>query len=159
MAQPEILEIDAALRLRKPEPSQWAMALPWYQDPQVLRFSEGTDQPYDMEVVNRMYEYLQEIGELYFIEIKEGDQWLPIGDVTLADTTMPVTIGIPKYWGQGIGRKAIIRLLDRARDLGYKTIKLKKIYHYNQRSQRMFQAVGFKKIAEDETGILCQIDL
>ncbi len=40
-----------------------------------------------------MYEYLNSKGELYFIEIRENEDFVPIGDVTLWEDDMPIVIG------------------------------------------------------------------
>lgn len=79
--QPDFLEIDAGLRLRKYD-GIYEFALPWYQDLDTVSLVDGIREPYDMEKLERMYNYLNVHGELYFIEIIEGDRFIPIGDVT-----------------------------------------------------------------------------
>lgn len=109
--QPEIIYIDEKIRLRNPDKIEWNTALPWYQNPKVLYFSEGvTDKVYDIETINRMYSYLSSIGELYFIESFEDGIWKPIGDVTLSEKNMPIAIGEEKYWDKGIGKKLSVNL-------------------------------------------------
>jgi uncharacterized protein GlcG (DUF336 family) len=68
-------------------------------------------------MIKRMYTYLESIGELYFIEVYEGNTWIPVGDVTLSDKNMPIAIGEPKYWGRGIGKDVISKLLERAKKI------------------------------------------
>ena len=149
--QPDIIDINVELRLRKFDKSEYVKALPWYQNPQVLYFSEGvTDTVYDMDIVNRMYKYLEAIGELYFIEVYESNSWFPIGDVTLSDKNMPIVIGNAKYWGKGIGKNVIGVLLRRARDIGLNKIYIPAIYKYNERSKKLFEAFGFVKVSENE---------
>ena len=41
MQQPEFIEINSALRLRTPKKSDWHLAYPWYQNPNVMYLSEG----------------------------------------------------------------------------------------------------------------------
>jgi RimJ/RimL family protein N-acetyltransferase len=149
--QPGIIEIDENIRLRRTDESEKETALPWYQNPKVLFYSEGmTEGTYDLDVINRMYKFLGTIGELYFIEALEDGSWKPIGDVTLSDKNMPIAIGDEAYWGKGIGKKVIGRLLDRAREIGIDRISIPAIYKYNDRSRNLFTSFGFIKIAEDE---------
>jgi RimJ/RimL family protein N-acetyltransferase len=149
--QPEIIDINTGLRLRKFDESEYIKALPWYQDPQVLYFSEGiTDKVYNMEIINRMYKYLGSIGELYFIELYEDNSWKPVGDVTLSDKNMPIAIGDPKYWSRGIGKDVISKLLERAKEIGIKKICIPQIYKHNARSKNLFTSFGFVKVSENE---------
>lgn len=93
VVQPEEIDIDKGLRLKVYEKEKWNVAIPWYQNKKILYYSEGVNaKPYDMEVINRMYNYLSGIGELYFIEIFEDGIWKPIGDVTLSEKNMPIVI-------------------------------------------------------------------
>lgn len=96
--QPEIIEIDRHLRLRK-YADDCAFALEWYQDEETLLLVDGADNPYDMEKLYRMYHYLQDKGEAYFIEMRENDSsdYIPIGDVAFWQEDMPIVIG-DKTW-------------------------------------------------------------
>ena len=148
--QPKIIDVDEKLRLRKFDESEYAKAIPWYENPQVLLFSEGiTDRVYDIEVLNRMYKYLGSIGEIYFIEVFEDGAWQAVGDVTLSDRNMPIVLGDEKYWGKGIGRRVIAALLQRAKNIGLEKIFIPAIYKYNDRSRNLFKSFGFVKIAEN----------
>ena len=147
--------IHENLRLRPFSLDDVAVALPWYQDLEVLKYTGGIDSrtPYDLEMVKKMYAYLTNIGECYIIEIKEGGDWLPIGDVTLSEATIPIVIGRKDYWGRGIGKQVLIYLIGRARDLGYSQIKVKEIYNFNERSIRLFRSLGFTETGKTEQGI------
>lgn len=148
--QPEIIKIEEQLRLRKPLISEWEIAVSWYQNKDIMYYSEGmVDRFYNCEDINRMYSYLSEIGELYFIEVF-NDKWKPIGDVTLAESNFPIVIAENAYWGKGIGKKVIGKLIERARDIGMAKITIPEIYHYNERSKNLFISMGFVKIDEDE---------
>ena len=136
--QPEFIEINSALRLRTPKKSDWDLAYPWYQNPNVMYLSEGvTNKTYELEQIYNMYEFLSTRGELYFIEVKENENWYAIGD--------------EEYWGQGIGKAVIKTLLKRAKSLGMTKISVPAIYHYNIGSQRLFESCGFKKVGENAT--------
>ena len=149
--QPNIIKIDEDLRLRKLNEEEWGLGLPWYQKKNVLYYSEGvTDKVYDMNIINRMYKYLSDIGELYFIEALEENKWIPIGDVTLSEENMPIVLGDEKYWGRSIGKKVISKLIERAREINLDKIYIPSIYKYNDRSRNLFTSLGFIKVSENE---------
>ena len=144
---------DGDLRLRTFAPRDVDAALGWYQDPLVLRMSEGSDAvPFDRLRVERMYAYLARIGELYMIEVREDSQWRTIGDVTLAKDTLPIVIGEAEYRGRGIGGRVLDLLIARARALGWSSLHLKHIYTYNERSRRLFLSRGFTLVASGVDG-------
>ena len=130
-------------------------ALLWYQDPEVLHFSEGPGtEAYDPETVQAMYRYLASIGRLYIIEAQEDGEWVPIGDVTLSRETIPIVIGDPGYRSRGIGTRVIRMLIEMAREEQWTELKVKKVYTFNDRSHRMFTGLGFAVTGEgvDENG-------
>lgn len=150
ISQPEIITIDESLRLRRPSEKDWPLALKWYQDPEILYVAEGiTDSVYDYRTVCRMYEYLGDLGELYFIEAFDHE-WHPIGDVTLAESNLPITLGDKSKWGLGIGRKVLECLLKRGQEIGMTSITVPEIYHHNERSRRLFLSMGFEYTGQNE---------
>ncbi|MBS4536507.1 GNAT family N-acetyltransferase [Clostridium sp. D2Q-14] len=143
--QPEIININTELRLREFD-NKYTFALDWYQDEATVKLVDGLDgNRYDLDKLKRMYEYLNNIGELYFIEILENDEFIPIGDVTFWKEDMPIVIGDKRYRGKGIGKKVIEALIERAKELDYKEIKVREIYTYNVASQKLFESIGFEK--------------
>lgn len=158
--QPEMILINTTIRLRKINKKDYDIALPWYQDVEVLKGTAGPERkdPYDRATVADMYEYLSNIGECYIIEVLEASSWVPIGDVTLSDTTMPIVIGNKSYWGKGIGKRVIQALLIRAKQLGFNKITLKDIYFDNERSLRLFKSCGFKQIGITRHGVVLELD-
>ncbi|MFS1515870.1 GNAT family N-acetyltransferase [Bacillus sp. SCS-151] len=135
------------LRLRPVQlPEDLIIALPWYQDKEVLYFSEGAGTlPYDIKTIDKMYSYLSQIGELYIIEIYHNKKWLPIGDVTLSKEMIPIVIGPKAFRAKGIGMRIISLLIERAKTLEWDKMKVNKIYSYNTASRRMFESLGFSK--------------
>lgn len=149
--QPEYINISPSLRLRK-YTDDCLFALDWYQDSETLMMVDGVDSPYDAERLYRMYHYLEAKGEVYFIEIKENEEFVPIGDVTLCENDMPIVIGVPKYRNKGIGRQVVGALIERAVSLGFKEVFVGEIFSFNISSQRMFESLGFKKWGKTEKG-------
>ena len=78
VCQPEYLLIDDTLRLRRFD-GEYAFALGWHQDAEMVRLVDGKAGLYDMEKLGRMYRYLDAHGELYFIEIFRDGSFVPVG--------------------------------------------------------------------------------
>lgn len=64
-----------------------------------------------MEKLKRMYNYLNNHGELYFIEVLDNDVFIPIGDVIFWQEDMPIEIGDLKFRKSGIGKLVVIALI------------------------------------------------
>lgn len=147
-----MIQITDTLRLR-PYDGKCKFALEWYQDRELLDLVDGKEsRPYDMERLIKMYEYLSNRGELYFIEIKQGNDFVPIGDVTLSIEDLPIVIGEKGYRGEGIGSKVIEALKLRASALGCKQLGVREIYDYNIASQKLFEKQGFNKVKKNDKG-------
>lgn len=151
IVQPEILPVDEELRLRRFD-GKYDFAFEWYQDVQTVKLVDGVEEPYDRAKLDRMYRYLNDHGELYFIEIKDGDSFRPIGDVTFSAEDMPIVVGEKQLRGKKIGRRVVSALIGRAKELGYKKLYVDEIYHYNLGSQRMFESIGFTTYETTEKG-------
>jgi RimJ/RimL family protein N-acetyltransferase len=150
--QPEIITINTELRLRKFD-NKYSFAFEWYQDEDTVKLVDGLNaRKYDFAKLKRMYEYLNNIGELYFIEVLDNKKFMPIGDVTFWKDDMPIVIGNADYRGKGIGRQVVRALIQRAAELGYREIKVREIYTYNIASQKLFESVGFKKNGRTRDG-------
>lgn len=149
--QPDLIQIDDTLRLSKYDGTH-DFALAWYQDEETVWLVDGNRNPYTPERLAGMYNYLNEAGELYFIEIMENGTYKPIGDVTFWQEDMPIVIGDPNYRGNGIGRRVILALIQRGRMLGYDRLEVGEIYDWNEGSRRCFESVGFTPYEKTEKG-------
>ena len=136
--QPQIIGIDSGLRLRKLE-EDFDFALAWYQDAGTVWLVDGDRTPYTMERLCRMYAYLAQRGEVYFIEVRENGAFRPIGDVAFCQADMPIVIGEQIYRGRGIGGKVIGALVERGRALGYRELFVREVYAYNTASRACFE--------------------
>ncbi|VTS13004.1 N-acetyltransferase [Streptococcus gordonii] len=99
-----------------------------------------------------MYEVLSHRGELYFIEVKQDDSWLPIGDVTFSENDLPIVIGVETYRSIGIGREVIGALIERARSLSYRQLRVQDIYGFNLSSKKAIYFIRFYPYEETELG-------
>ena len=121
-----------------------AASLPWYQDLDVCKQVDNRDEPYDLELLHCMYDYLCSHGNCYYIEYKGT----LVGDVSLRENAEVAIVVCKEYQNQHIGRRCIEDMLKLAKEKGMDTVKAN-IYSFNEQSQRMFEAVGFKKTDEE----------
>lgn len=159
--QPFIIEIDDSLRLLKYN-GNYEEALTGYQDPYVYQNSEGifddTKKP-DIDYIKGMFEWLNNNGELYYIQIKAGEDFISIGDVTIKDVNPPITIWYENYRGIGIGTKVMKTVINRLKELGYERIIGTTVYKWNKSSQRMHEKLGFIKIDENDDEYIYELTL
>lgn len=149
--QPAVIQIDESLRLRKFD-GIYDFALVWYQDLDTVWLVDGDRIPYTPELLTKMYNWLNDAGELYFIEALENGTYRPIGDVTFWQDDMPIVIGDLNYRGKGLGRKIISTLVKRGRELGYARLCVDEIYDWNEGSRRCFESAGFSAYEKTEKG-------
>lgn len=159
--QPFIIEIDDSLRLLKYN-GNYEEALTGYQDPYVYQNSEGifddTKKP-DIDYIKGMFEWLNNNGELYYIQIKAGEDFISIGDVTIKDVNPPITIWYENYRGIGVGTKVMKTVINRLKELGYEKIIGTTVYKWNKSSQRMHEKLGFIKIDENDDEYIYELTL
>ena len=149
--QPEFILIDKTLRLRKYDGFH-DFSFDWYQDPDTVLMVDGVKNTYSRDRLDKMYAYLNNIGELYFIEYLENDTFIPIGDVAFWRDDMPIVIGLPAYRNRGIGRRVTTALMSRARTLGFTEFHVGEIYRWNTPSRALFTSMGFVPYEETEQG-------
>ena len=149
--QPETLPVSETLRLRKYDGIH-DFALSWYLDPETVRLVDGDDEPYTPELLDKMYAHQDTHGELYFIEVLENAEWRPIGDVCLSLDDFAIVIGEKNLRGKGVGTAAVSALVDRARALGWKQVRVGDIYDFNAGSRRLFASLGFREEAKTAKG-------
>ncbi len=75
---------------------------------------------------------------------------MPVGDASMTKMSTPITIGLPKYWGKGIGSDALKILIKKAKRFGWEEMKVSGISNYNKRSIRMYKSAGFKPVSKDK---------
>ena len=149
--QPEILSVSETLRLRKYDKNH-DFALSWYLDEETVWLVDGDREPYTPELLNKMYTHQDTHGELYFIEVREDSGWRPVGDVCLSTDDFAIVIGEKDLQGKGVGRAVASALVDRARSLGWKQVRVGDIYDFNAGSQRLFTSLGFQREAKTKKG-------
>ncbi len=158
--QPEIIEIEQALRLRKFDGNIERM-VEGYKDPVVYQNSEGIfdeDKIPDINYISGMCKYLENVGEFYFIEVIENGEYVPIGDVTIKSENPPIAIWQEKYRGIGIGTKVMKTVIKRLSALGCKKITGTSIFKWNTASQKMHEGLGFVRVDETDDEYIYELE-
>lgn len=120
------------------------VSLPWYQNLDVCKQVDNRDNPYDLELLHCMYDYLSSNGDCYYIEY-EGKL---VGDVSLRDNGEIAIVVCKEYQNRHIGRRCVLDMLKLAKEKGMSKVKAN-IYSFNKQSQTMFQSIGFVKTEEE----------
>ena len=156
--QPEFIKVNEDIRLRKYD-GIFDFAFKWYQDIDTIYLVDGIKKAYSINKIKNMFEYLNNHGELYFIEILKENNFFPIGDITFWQDDMPIVIGDKNYRRKNIGEKVVHTLIQRGVQLGYKTLKVDEIYDYNIGSRKCFEKNGFIAYEKTEKGNRFKIEL
>lgn len=138
-----IRQVDEAIRLI-PYYRNDAVSLAWYQDIEICRQVDNQEEPYDLDQLYRMYDYLCSHGQCYYIEY----QGSLVGDVSLCEDGEVAIVICKDYQNQGIGRRCIQAMIQLANEQGLSAVKAR-IYDFNQHSRHLFESLGFVKIAEE----------
>lgn len=139
----EVILIDQDLRLVPYYPCP-EVTLEWYQDPQLCLQVDNTTNPYTLEVLEKMYHYLSTYGRCYYIEYL-GQL---AGDITLLDNGELCIVVAPEFQNQHLGRRSVQAILELAERCSFEEVHAN-VYHFNHQSQRMFEAIGFERVAEE----------
>ncbi|MBF6625639.1 GNAT family N-acetyltransferase [Aerococcaceae bacterium zg-BR9] len=120
------------------------VSLTWYQDIDICKQIDNMDELYNLERLHRMYDYLCEHGDCYYIQY----QGQLIGDVSLLDDGAIAIVICKAYQNRQIGRRCVLEMLQLAYEKGLSSVKAN-IYSFNRQSQKMFLAAGFRQIDEE----------
>ncbi len=124
--------------------------LPWYQDPVLVKQVDNKDELYTPEKLNRMYTWLNEHGNLWYI-VYHGHL---AGDISIGDNGEIGLAIAPEYQNKHIGRRCVAELLTVAREKGLPIVKAQ-VYSFNEQSRKMFLSAGFVQMKED--WLICEV--
>ena len=136
--------IDEEITLVRYYPN-YKTTLAWYQDLNLCRQVDNRDTAYDLDLLKRMYKYLNRHGNLFYIKYKNR----LCGDVCLqASGEVNIVIASP-FQNKRIGRRVIKEIIQLAKEKQIPELHAE-IYTFNMQSQRMFQSVGFRKTDDEQ---------
>ena len=104
---------------------------------------------YDLDLLKRMYKYLNKHGDLFYIKYKNrlcGDVCLqPSGEVN-------IVIAKP-FQNKHIGRRVIKEIIQLAKEKQIPELHAE-IYTFNTQSQKKFQSIGFAKVDDEQYALV-----
>lgn len=118
--------------------------LKWYEDKDVCKQVDNIDFVYDIDRLQKMYNYLNTHGKLFYIEYNNE----LVGDISLTDDNEITIVVCKEFQNKHIGRNCVKKILELAKENGLKSVTAN-IYAFNHQSRKMFEAVGFKQIDEE----------
>ena len=119
-------------------------SLPWYQDLDVCKQVDNREEPYDVDLLHRMYDFLSTQGDCYYIEYRGN----LVGDISLRDDSEIAIVVAKEYQNRHIGRRCLMEMLKLAREKNMAFVTAN-IYSFNTQSQRMFESAGFVKTGDE----------
>lgn len=120
------------------------VSLAWYQDLDVCKQVDNRDEPYDLELLHRMYDFLSSNGDCFYIEYKG----ILVGDVSLRDNSEIAIVVSKDYQNRHIGRRCVMEMLKLAREKDMESVQAN-IFSFNEQSKTMFESIGFIKMDEE----------
>lgn len=141
------------LRLRAAERDDLPRFVAWLNDPEVIQFLL-INLPMSLADEENWFAQMQAqppAEHVLVIEIKEGDEWRPIGNTSFMGISwvnrsaeIGIFIGEKALWNHGYGREAMSVMLKH----GFETLNLNRIflrvYETNLRGIRAYEHAGFK---------------
>ena len=88
------------------------ISLLWYQDSEICKQVDNTDQIYCLTKLHKMYDYLTSHGSCYYIQYKG----VLVGDVTLQDNSELSIVISKEYQNLQIGRRCISEMIQLAKE-------------------------------------------
>lgn len=135
--------VDPEITLVKYYPN-YQTALQWYQDPQLCKQVDNRDTVYDLPLLKRMYKYLDQRGDLFYIKYRGR----LCGDVCLQHSGEVNIVIAGPYQNRHIGRRVLGEVIRLAREKQLNQLHAE-IYSFNAQSRKMFTAMGFQKTGEE----------
>ncbi len=122
----------------------YKLTLSLYEDKETVKMVDNSETPYDLDQLERMYEYLNKNGNLFYIAYKNN----LVGDCAIFDDNMVALVVSKGYRGRKIGSKVLDRLITLAKEKDMAYLKAE-IYDFNQVSKSLFKSHGFEKIGRE----------
>ncbi len=135
------------INLRKIKSSDKNYFAKWWRDKELLKVTSGILKLISDEEVDKYFQAMLNSKDAYnFIILADGKI---IGHISLAKRRndwreTQIVIGEKKYWGKGIGKKAIKLLIRKAKKVGISKIYLE-VRPTNLRAIRTYEQCGFQK--------------
>lgn len=136
--------IDEEIQL-VPYYTNYKTTLMWYQDLDLCKQVDNRETVYDLNLLKRMYKYLNQHGDLFYIKYKNR----LCGDVCLQPNGEVNIVVAKSFQNKHIGRRVIKEIIELAKEKNIQELHAE-IYSFNIQSQKMFQSIGFKKVDDEQ---------
>lgn len=107
--------------------------LMWYQDLELCKQVDNRETAYDLDLLKRMYKYLNQHGDLFYIKYKNR----LCGDVCLQPNGEVNIVVAKPFQNKHIGRRVINEIIKLAKEKNIQKLHAE-IYSFNVQSQKMF---------------------
>lgn len=115
--------------------------LAWYQDLDLCKQVDNRDSAYDLDLLKRMYKYLDRHGDLFYVKYKNR----LCGDVCLQPNGEVNIVIAKSFQNKHIGRRVMKEIIQIAKEKEITELHAE-IYTFNTQSQKMFQSIGFTQV-------------
>ena len=132
--------IDGEITLVQYYPN-YKTSLAWYQDLELCKQVDNRDSIYDLDLLKRMYKYLNLHGDLFYIKYKNR----LCGDVCLQPNGVVNIVIAKPFQNKHIGRRVMKEIIQAAKEKEISELHAE-IYTFNTQSQKMFQSIGFTQV-------------
>lgn len=140
--------VDEEIKLVRYYPN-YAAALEWYQNLELCKQVDNRDTVYDLDLLKRMYKYLNKHGDLFYIKYKNR----LCGDVCLKhDGEVCIVVAKP-FQNKHIGRRVIGEIIQLAKEKEIQELHAE-IYSFNTQSQRMFESLSFQQVDTEKYSLI-----
>ena len=139
--------VDSEITLVQYYPN-YKTALAWYQDLDLCKQVDNRDSTYDLDLLKRMYKYLDRHGDLFYVKYKNR----LCGDVCLQPNGEVNIVIAKSFQNKHIGRRVMKEIIQLAKEKEITELHAE-IYTFNTQSQKMFQSIGFTQ-ADNERYVL-----
>lgn len=130
--------IDPEFRLIPYYPD-YTTTLPWYQDLSLCKQVDNRDAPYDLELLQRMYDYLNTHGDLFYIQY----QATLCGDVCLQPSgEINIVIAKP-FQNKHIGEQLVSDSLVQGKAAGFQLLQFNAVVENNIHARHLYERLGF----------------
>lgn len=136
------------INLRKLDSNDLKYFAKWWRDKELIRLTSGNFKPLsDNEIKNQVKEMVEDSNSWHWM-IQSDDKIIGHINLNKSDNEkaeLQIVIGEKEFWGQGIGQQASTQAIQKAKNLGFKTIYIE-VRPENFRAINLYQRLGFKNL-------------
>lgn len=135
------------INLRNLQSEDWPHFAKWWKDEELINMTSGDHTPItEEEIRNQVEDMASDTNSHHFLIIADDEV---IGHINLnkldsKKAELQIVIGEKEYWGQGIGKEAIRKMIEIAEDLELEKIIIE-LRPENSRALNLYKKSDFKQ--------------